>query len=143
MNADFIFKVCNYAALVGWLLLVFAPNWKWTRAVIETALIPLMLAVVYLVLMIAYFGNSEGNFSTLDGVFQLFRDRNVVLVGWIHYLAFDLFIGSWEVRDARRLGIFHLLVIPCLFLTLMLGPVGLLAYLSSAGRQRGVLMSQM
>ena len=53
----------------------------------------------------------------------------MLLAGWLHYLAFDLFVGSWEVRDSRRVGVHHLLVIPCLFLTLMMGPVGLLAYL--------------
>ena len=49
-------------------------------------------------------------------------------MGWIHYLAFDLFVGAWEVRDAQARGIHHLLVIPCLFLTLMAGPGGLLLY---------------
>lgn len=128
MEAELLFKICNNAALVGWLLLAIAPRWKWTRAVIETALIPLLLAVVYLYLVIMYFGGADGDFTSLGGVQKLFGDPNVVLAGWIHYLAFDLFIGSWIVRDASRLGIFHLLVVPCLFLTLMLGPVGLLAY---------------
>jgi hypothetical protein len=50
------------------------------------------------------------------------------LAGWIHYLAFDLFVGAWEVRDAQRQGIHHLLVIPCLLATLMAGPAGLALY---------------
>jgi hypothetical protein len=52
----------------------------------------------------------------------------MLLAGWIHYLAFDLFIGSWEVRDAQRLGLNHLLVIPCLALTFLFGPIGLMLY---------------
>ena len=59
----------------------------------------------------------------------LFTDPDVALAGWIHYLAFDLFIGAWVLRDARRRGIAHwqvLLIVPFLFL---LGPAGLLAYL--------------
>ena len=67
-------------------------------------------------------------FNTLAGVKSLFQNDALLLAGWIHYLAFDLFVGSWEVRDANRLGIHHLLVIPCLVCTLMLGPAGLLAY---------------
>ena len=51
-----------------------------------------------------------------------------MLVGWVHYLVFDLFVGAWIVRDARRRGIHHGLVLPCLFFTLMLGPIGLLLY---------------
>ncbi len=58
----------------------------------------------------------------------LFSNRWVLLAGWIHYLCFDLFIGSWQVRDAAANNISHWLVIPCLFLTFMFGPVGLLLY---------------
>jgi len=58
----------------------------------------------------------------------LFANRWVLLAGWIHYLCFDLFIGSWQVRDAAARGISHWLVVPCLFFTFMFGPVGLLLY---------------
>ena len=68
-------------------------------------------------------------FGSLDQVFAIFQNPGMVLAGWIHYLAFDLFIGSWEVRDARRIGIHHVLVIPCLVGTFLVGPVGLLLYL--------------
>jgi SNF family Na+-dependent transporter len=62
----------------------------------------------------------------------------LVLLGWVHFLAFDLFIGAWMVRDARRLKILHLAVIPCLLVTFLLGPVGLLTYLVlRTGLRRG------
>jgi hypothetical protein len=57
-----------------------------------------------------------------------FSVPHIVVAGWIHYLIFDLFVGAWETRDAQRRGIPHLLVIPCLIVTLMIGPVGLLLY---------------
>ena len=61
------------------------------------------------------------------------------MAGWIHYLAFDLFIGAWEVRDARRLGVPHMVVVPCLFFTLMAGPVGLALYFAMrAGTRREI-----
>lgn len=60
----------------------------------------------------------------------------LLLAGWVHYLAFDLFIGSWEVRDAQRHGLSHLLVVPCLALTFLFGPVGLLLYLGLRGATR-------
>jgi hypothetical protein len=50
--------------------------------------------------------------------------------GWIHYLVFDLFIGAWQSRDAQRRGLPHWAVIPCLIVTLLAGPVGLLLYLA-------------
>ena len=59
----------------------------------------------------------------------LFENPWLLLAGWAHYLAFDLFIGGWEVRDAQRRGIPHLLVVPALVLTFLFGPAGLLLYL--------------
>lgn len=59
---------------------------------------------------------------------RLFEDPYLLLAGWVHYLAFDLFIGSWEVRDAQRLRLPRLLVVPCLLLTFLFGPAGLLLY---------------
>ncbi len=60
------------------------------------------------------------------GEARLFENPYLLLAGWVHFLAFDLLVGAWEVRDARRVGITHLLVVPCLLLTFMAGPVGLL-----------------
>ena len=69
------------------------------------------------------------SFISLDGVMQLFRNESAVLAGWIHYLAFDLMEGVFIVLNSLKNNIPHLLVIPCLLLTFMLGPVGLLLYM--------------
>ena len=126
-----VFSAASQLALVGWLLLVFLPRWRWTTTFITSWLIPTILAVAYLVLIVLYFRAAPENasFGSLEGVKTFFQLDGLLLAGWLHYLCFDLFIGSWEVRDARRQGIHHLLVIPCLVFTLMLGPVGLLGYL--------------
>lgn len=129
MSPDLLFTICNYSVLPAWVLLVFAPRWRWTDRLVHSAVLPLALAVVYAAVFIAKFGEGEGSFGSLEGVMSLFRSPWGVLIGWIHYLAFDLFIGAWEARDARRVGLPHLALIPCLFFTLMLGPVGLLLYL--------------
>ena len=92
--------------------------------------VPCVLAVVYLGLVATSMPGSEGGFSSLAGVSTLFDNPWALLAGWTHYLAFDLFIGGWEVRDAQRRGIPHLVVIPCLILTFLLGPVGLLLYVA-------------
>ena len=128
MPLETIFSACGMVAMLGWLLLIFVPRWKWTARVIAAWVLPLTLAVVYLVLVATHFGDSEGGFGSLAEVSRLFQNPHNLLAGWIHYLAFDLFIGSWEVRDAQRIGIHHLLVVPCLILTFLLGPVGLLLY---------------
>ena len=128
MNAETIFSVCNALALVGWLLLIFLPRWTLTNRLVLSGVLSLLLAAVYLVLIILYFGRAEGGFGSLAEVARLFGQPFLLLAGWIHYLAFDLFIGSWEARDAQRLKVPHLVVVPCLVLTFILGPIGLIAY---------------
>ena len=66
--------------------------------------------------------------ESLAALSLLFQNPTALLAGWIHYIAFDLFVGAWQVRDAKRLGINHWLVVPCLIATLMAGPIGLLLY---------------
>lgn len=129
MTVEAIFSICNTAVLPGWLLLVVLPRWKWTARLISSVMIPVLLGLVYLYLVITQFGKTAGGFGSLSEVQQLFQNPAMLLAGWIHYLAFDLFIGSWEVRDAQRLGLNHLLVIPCLALTFLFGPIGLMLYL--------------
>jgi hypothetical protein len=127
MSADQLFSICNVAVLPGWLLLAFVPRWQRTQ-VIAGMVIPLALAVIYLALLVSQWSVLEGSFGSLSGVAQLFENPYALLAGWIHYLAFDLFIGSWEVRDAQRLKIHHAWVLPCLLFTFLLGPFGLMLY---------------
>jgi hypothetical protein len=127
MAADQLFSLCNLIVLPGWLLLVIAPRWRWTQRIAAVAL-PLILAAVYLTLVITHFGKSGGGFGSLAQVSRLFSDPYLLLAGWIHYLAFDLFTGCWEVRDSVRLRIAHAYVVPCLLLTFLFGPVGLLTW---------------
>jgi hypothetical protein len=127
-----VFSAASYLVMLGWLLLVFLPRWRWTTAFVTSVLVPGILAVAYLVLFSMYWGSNPDGFSafgSLAGVKKALSIDGMLLAGWIHYLCFDLFIGSWEVRDARRLRVHHLFVIPCLLLTFMMGPIGLLAYL--------------
>ena len=127
MTAENVFSICNMLALAGWLVLIFAGKNAKAR-LIPGVILPLSIAVVYAVLLAAHGGESKGSFGTLAGVTALFSNQWLLLAGWIHYLAFDLFIGAWQVRDAQANAIPHLLIIPCLLLTFLFGPVGLLPY---------------
>jgi hypothetical protein len=128
MTAEQLFSILNLVTMAAWLLLIFLPRLRWT-AVVVPVLVPSSLAVVYVILVAATFMRSGGGFSSLAGVRALFENPWMLLAGWTHYLAFDLFIGGWEVRDAQRRGIPHLLVVPSLILTFLFGPAGLLLYL--------------
>ncbi len=128
MKPELIFSIANTTALASWVLLVFLPRWSFTRVAILKGTIPLLLSAAYLIVVVLFFGSAEGGFDSLENVMKLFTNPWVALAGWIHYLAFDLFVGAWEVRDAQKRGISHFLVIPCLILTFLFGPVGFLLY---------------
>jgi len=130
MNPHALFAICNFGILPAWLLLAVAPSWRGTQWIVHAAVLPVLLALVYgFALFSAPAAPDGAGFGSLAGVMLLFTVPEAVLAGWVHYLVFDLFVGAWEVRDARRRGIPHLWVLPCLVLTLMLGPLGLLLYL--------------
>ena len=129
MSPETVFSIINFVAIAGWILLVVAPGRRIVTDVLASVLIPAAMALFYIGVLAAVWGRSEGSFSTLAGVSTLFKEPWLLLAGWAHYLAFDLFIGSWEVRDARKRQIPHLLVIPCLISTLMFGPLGWLLYM--------------
>ncbi len=128
MNLERLFSLCGDLVLPCWLLLIFAPRWRWTFR-LATFVAPLLIAAVYVWLLVTAPHAPGSGFGSLAQVKALFTVDKALLAGWIHYLAFDLFTGSWEVRDARRLGINHWLVVPCLVLTFLFGPVGLALYL--------------
>ena len=137
MNADLLFRICNSLALAAWLALIltgpFARASRIVSSIITGLLVPALLAGVYLAVIVTHWGGHAGGFDTLQNVMVLFTNPWLVLAGWVHYLAFDLFIGSWQVRDARRHGLSIWFVIPCLLLTFLFGPIGLLLYLIMVG----------
>lgn len=123
-----LFAVAGDIVLPVWLLLMFAPSWRWTQR-LATFAVPLLIAGLYVVLLLQSKPPEGAGFRTLAQVSRLFASPEALLAGWIHYLAFDLFTGAWEARDALRLGISRWLVAPCLLLTFLFGPVGLALYL--------------
>jgi len=130
MSPDSIFQTCSAIAMAGWIvLLIISPFWsgfdKFLIAIIIT-----LLAIVYAWLIFQVFrpGDFE-KFGSLNGVMELFTDKTAVTAGWVHYLAFDLLIGIWIKKNAQKYNIHHLILIPCLLLTFMLGPIGFLLYL--------------
>jgi hypothetical protein len=127
MELEQLFSMASVLAMIGWLILVILPRQPLAQLV-SGVVIPLTLSLGYLILIVLHLRGAEGGFGSLADVAALFQKQELLLAGWIHYLAFDLFIGAWETRDAQRNGLPHLVVIPCLVMTFMLGPIGLLFY---------------
>ena len=114
LSADVLNRLFSLAGAVVtpcWLLLLFAPGWRWTQR-LATFAVPLLLASVYLDLLLGAKTPAGAGFRSLEQVARLFSVRQALLAGWLHYLALDLFTGAWEARDAVRLGISQWLVAP-------------------------------
>lgn len=134
MTPEQAFQLSSAVPLLGWAALLFFPGSKIALEGVARILVPGVLALGYAAIIGRSFVEGPGldfsAFMTLDGIRALGADPWLALAGWLHYLAFDLLVGCWEVRTARDEGIPHVAVIPCLLLTFMLGPVGFLAFLA-------------
>ena len=109
-------------------MLMFAPQWKWTKKIVLSGCYSLTFAIVYLLLIIFNFDVNNFNFSTLENVKQVFTNDYFLLAGWAHYLAFDLLIGAWIVKDSKENNIQSIIIIPILAFTFYLGPIGYIFY---------------
>jgi ABA DEFICIENT 4-like len=130
MALDTLFQLCTTTAMAGWLVLLASPIAPTLADRISGLFIPTLLAIFYAGLVMAFWTRAEGGFDSLPNVMRLFTKPEIALAGWIHYLAFDLLVGAWEVRTAREDRIPFILVVPCLLLTFLFGPAGYLAFVS-------------
>ncbi len=128
MNWETAFSIASATAGLCWLALVFLPrSWPVLPAVIRLA-VPLLLAVAYSALVLAYLFRVEGGFDSIVHVRALFSSDPVLLAGWFHYLAFDLLIGAWIADEADRHGVSRFIQAPILVATFMFGPLGWLLF---------------
>jgi hypothetical protein len=129
MSPEQLFSLASGLALLGWMyLLLFTYRSATARIVLGTAVT--LLCILYASMIFgALKADDFSKFSTLEGVMSLSGSKEAALVGWIHYLAFDLVAGLFIANNASLHGISRWVILPCLLLTFMMGPVGLLLYL--------------
>ncbi len=130
MTAAQLFQIANPVALLGWIVLIISivlkrPVW---RDQLAGRFWPLGLSAVYSALILFFFFKAPGGFDSLANVQLLFTSEWAALAGWIHYLAFDLFVGTWIARQVMEQGMSRLLLIPLLPMTFMFGPMGFLGF---------------
>jgi hypothetical protein len=128
MTLDRLFSICSGVATVGWLLLVLAPRWRWTDRLVLRGWWSLFLSAIYLLLIVRFMPGAAGGFGSIAEVRALFGSDALLVAGWVHYLAFDLLVGAFEIRQSQTIGIPHLMVVPALILTFLFGPIGLLLF---------------
>jgi hypothetical protein len=128
MTPAILFSIANPVALLGWLVLIagIITNRPLLRDRIAGTYIPLALAVAYTLLILIFWWGTEGGFDTLANVQKLFASPWAALAGWVHYLAYDLFIGALVSRQIMERGISRLVLIPVLPLAFLFGPIGFL-----------------
>ena len=130
MTYEIIFNIYNTGILIFWLFLLVFPKSKLTKKMTDFPWIPLVIAFGY----IYFLGTSDSifsvDFSSLSGLTEMFQNSNPrgVAAGWLHYLAFDFWVGCWILRDSQKKGVKHAFIIFPMLFTFMLGPVGVIIY---------------
>ncbi len=129
-SLETVFRIANFAAVIGWIVLALAAAFGWRGALERFCgrLVPVLLAAAYVVLLVAYWSGTRGDFSSLSGVQTLFRQPAAALAGWLHYLAFDLLIGTAIAQRFLADRLPRTLLIPILPLTFLFGPAGWLLF---------------
>ena len=130
MTPSALFSAFNLFAIAGWLALAAGVVMKrpWLRDTLAGTYIPLAISAAYLLMIVLFFGAADGGFDTLENVQRLFTNPWAALAGWVHYLAFDLFMGARIARGMDELQLPRWPLVLILPLTFMFGPIGFLAF---------------
>lgn len=126
-----LFSIANLLVLPFWGLMILAPRWRWTLALVRSPLIVLPPIAIYAALVLPNLGAILPVVARPDlpAVVALLGGLLGATAAWAHFLAFDLFVGRWIFLDARSRGLFAPLVSVIMLVTLLLGPLGLAGYL--------------
>lgn len=126
-----VFRIANIVVLPLWFLMIFLPRWSATKRIMGSLGAIVLLAVAYAVFMLPGIPSAFGSLMNpqLADIAELLGKPEGATVAWLHFLAFDLFVGRWAYLDSLERNLSPWLVSPTLFFILMFGPIGLLLYL--------------
>lgn len=143
MDPEAYFSLAGTAAMAGWVMLIVGPRrFAWFNF-IPFWLIPCTISALYSVIVLTWFSSAEGGFDSLSAVATLFENDWALLAGWVHFLAFDLFVGAVMAARMDHAGVGRLVQAPILGTTFMLGPLGfLLAAMTELGLRLSILPTQ-
>ncbi|GIJ80439.1 protein of unknown function [Micromonospora phaseoli] len=131
MNAT-LFTLTFAVAAPFWAMMILLPKWSVTARIIRSPLIVLPAVTIYAILVLPALGEVLPAVAspTLDAVRDLLGTDDGAAAAWAHMIAFDLFVGRWAWLDSRERKVPSLVMAPVLVLTILLGPLGLAAYLA-------------
>lgn len=128
-----LFSLSSLVVMPFWFLMIFLPKWRYTSSILSSPWIATGAALIYVILVLPQITAILPAVLNPDlaDINSLLSTDSGTTIAWVHFLAFDLFVGRWIYLDARARGLHPLITSPILFFTLMLGPLGFLAYLIS------------
>jgi hypothetical protein len=132
MTPEQVFQWANALAPLAWLAMILAPQKRWVLNGVLSGAAVAVLASVYFLVVLTHFDFSAGDFTSLAGVTALLSDPWAMTAGWIHYLAFDLLAGIIITKKGRTMGFTKWQLLPCQICTFMLGPVGVVLFVTIA-----------
>ena len=133
-SIEMIYMWLNLGVLPFWFMLLFFPQTKICRIFVTSVFPLLVLAAIdfYLIFEISKTGFNFFDvfnlYLSIDELLNLFSDKNYTILFWIHFLAINLFCGSWIVKDYQRISMPKSLVFIPIVLTYFIGPIGLVIY---------------
>lgn len=135
---DLVFSLGNGIVFAGWLILILLPRRFALLNAVPKYAIPTLFGLVYAGITLSRFFASGGGYGSLDAVRTLFSTDELLVAGWLHYLAFDLFVGCWIAEQADRMGLSRLIQAVILFTTFIFPPVGLVLFLATRAATQGM-----
>ena len=133
-SIEMIYMWLNFGVLPFWFMLLFFPQTKICKIFVTSVFPFLVLATIDLYLIFEIF-KKEFNFFdvfnlylSMDELKYLFSDNNYIILFWVHFLAINLFCGSWIAKDYQRINMPKSLAFIPIVLTYFIGPIGLVTY---------------
>ena len=129
-----IYLWLNFGVIPIWLVLIFFPNSKLNKIFLTSIFLPLIFGLIYVYIFYQLMLLNEdildylSIYSGLDELADLFTNELFLLIFWVHFLAINLFLGSWDSRDALKYSIPKIFSAISLILIYFTGPIGLIVY---------------
>lgn len=123
-----LYFVVMALVLTGWLALIFFPRRSWANFWFAGLIVPMTLCILYMYLLLTFWFYPPAarftQFITLDGVYDMFGNRGLLLVGWINLVTMDLVVGAWMTRKAAQIRMPYVYLLPCLVVTFVFAGFG-------------------
>ena len=134
LTIENIYLWANFGVLPFWLMLIAIPNSKFTLFFVNSVILPLILSATYAYIVYQAILSDESIFGafqlylSIENLYTFFATESFLLIFWLHFIALNLFMGSWISRDSVKYNIPRGVVFFPLILVYFTGPLGLVLY---------------